>query len=117
MVREFGSYSESYRCGDSLGLCGGSSHRGHRAFSHVYKLDCSRLSELFLDTLPIKPPRWVTEEQVTMALEHYKISEAAKVHRAIREYANKSTFVKILQSNKAQEKVIELIRQHRAGGA
>ncbi|KDR79395.1 hypothetical protein GALMADRAFT_137237 [Galerina marginata CBS 339.88] len=75
------------------------------------------MDQLFLDTLPIKPPRRVTEEQVTMSLEHYKISEAAKVHRAIREYANKATFVKILQSNKAQDKVIELIRQHRAGGA
>jgi len=73
------------------------------------------LDQLFLDTLPVKPPRRVTAEQIEMALESYKTSEAAKVHQAIREYANRATFQQILQSNKAQEKVIELIRKHRAG--
>jgi len=52
-----------------------------------------------------------------MALENYKTWKVVKVHRDIREYANQATFVEILQSNKAQEKVIELIQQHRAGGA
>jgi len=58
------------------------------------------------------PPRRLTVEQVDMALENYKTSDAAKVHRQIREYANKTTFARILQSNNAQEKVIELIQEH-----
>jgi hypothetical protein len=75
------------------------------------------MDQLFLDTLPIKPPRRLTVEQVNMALDNYKNSEATKVHRDVREYANEATFGKILQSNNAQEKVIELIQQHRAGDA
>lgn len=75
------------------------------------------MDQLFLDTLPIKPPRYLTMEQVDIALEGYKASEAANVHRDIREYANRATFGKILQSDNAQEKVIALIRQHRAAGA
>lgn len=74
------------------------------------------MDQLFLNTLPIKPPRRLTMDQVEMALEDYKNSEVAKVHREIREYANQATFAKILQSNKAQEKVINLIKQHRSGG-
>jgi len=50
-----------------------------------------------------------------MALESYKTPEAAKVHQAIREYANRATFQQILKFNKAQEKVIELIQHHLAG--
>jgi len=75
------------------------------------------LDQLFLDTLPIKPPRYVSTDQIEMALEGYKVSEATKVHRAIREYANKTTFPQILQANNAQEKVIELVHKHLAGGA
>jgi len=75
------------------------------------------LDQLFLDTLPIKPPRYVSSDQIEMALEGYKVSEATKVHRAIREYANKATFPQILQANNAQEKVIELVHEHLAGGA
>ncbi|KAJ7891724.1 hypothetical protein B0H14DRAFT_2688057 [Mycena olivaceomarginata] len=47
-----------------------------------------------------------------MALENYKNTEAGKIHRDIRTYANEATFTQICQSNKAQEKVIELIRKH-----
>lgn len=75
------------------------------------------MDQLFLDTLSIKPPLRLTTEQINMALENYKTWKVVKVHRDIREYANQATFVEILQSNKAQEKVIELIQQHRAGGA
>jgi len=75
------------------------------------------MDQLFLDTLPVKPPRYLTVEQVDMALENYKTSEAAKVHRDIRAYVDQATWRNILQSNKAQEKVIELIQQHRAGVA
>ena len=71
------------------------------------------MDQLFLDTLPIKPPRLLSADQIDMALENYKNSEAREVHRQIREYAKKSSFVQILQSNNAQQKVIELIRQHR----
>jgi len=75
------------------------------------------MDQLFLDTLPVKPPRYLNMEQVDMALENYKNTEAAKVHRDIRGYVDQATWGNILQSNKAQEKVIELIRQHRAGVA
>ncbi|TFK35636.1 hypothetical protein BDQ12DRAFT_737515 [Crucibulum laeve] len=70
------------------------------------------MDQLFLDTLPIKPPRRLTEEQVEMALENYTASDAALVHREIREYANKTTFSRILRSNNAQEKVRELIGKY-----
>jgi len=71
------------------------------------------MDQLFLDTLPLKPPRLLSADQIDMALENYKQSEARKVHYQIREYAKKATFGKILQSNNAQLKVIDLIRQHR----
>jgi hypothetical protein len=72
------------------------------------------MDQLFLITLPLKPPRVLTDDQIDVALEDYKNSEAIKVHRAIREYANKATFGEILRANNAQQKVIELIQQHRA---
>jgi len=75
------------------------------------------MDTLFLNTLPIKPPRHLTMKQIDIALENYKDSKAAKVHQAIRDYANKATFETILQSDKAQDRVIELIKQHRAGDA
>ena len=71
------------------------------------------MDQLFLDTIPIKPPRCLTADQVDTALEHYTTLEAARVHQAVREYANGATWGKILQANSAQEKVIELIRRHR----
>lgn len=71
------------------------------------------MDQLFLDTLPLKPPRLLTTDQIDMALENYKQSEAQKVHYEIREYAKKTTFGRILKSNNAQQKVIELIRRHR----
>jgi len=73
------------------------------------------MDQLFLNTLPLKPPRLLTNEQIDAALEDYKNTEGYKVHRAIREYVNKSTFGDILKSNNAQEKMIELIRHHRPG--
>jgi hypothetical protein len=75
------------------------------------------MDQLFLNTLPLKPPRFLTTDQIDAALEDYKNSEAVEVHRAIREYANQATFSKILRANDAQQKVIELIKQHRAKGA
>jgi hypothetical protein len=73
------------------------------------------MDHLFLGTLHIKPPRRLTADQVDMALENYKTSDSARVHQAIREYANRVTWGRISQSNNAQEKVIELINQHRGG--
>ena len=72
------------------------------------------MDQLFLDTLPLKPPRLLTVEQIDMALESYINTEARKVHRQIREYVTKSTITQILRSNNAQQMVIDLIRQHRA---
>jgi hypothetical protein len=48
-------------------------------------------------------------EQVDAALESSKNLDARKVHRQIREYVKKSTFTQILQSNNAQQKVLDLI--------
>jgi hypothetical protein len=49
------------------------------------------MDQLFLVTLSIKPPRHLTADQVDMALENYKTWEAARVHQAVREYANGAT--------------------------
>jgi hypothetical protein len=75
------------------------------------------MDQLFLNILPLKPPRLLTKEQIYAALEDYKNSEAAEVHRAIREYVNQATWGKILQADNAEQKVIELVKQHRAKGA
>ena len=75
------------------------------------------MDQLFLNILPLKPPRFLTEEHIDAALEDYKNSEAIKVHRAIREYVNEATFGEILRANNAQQKVIDLIKLHRAKNA
>jgi hypothetical protein len=72
------------------------------------------MEQLFLCTLPIRSSRLLSE-QIEMAVENYKTSGAPEVHRQIRGYVKKSTFVQILQLNNAQERVIDLIRQNRAG--
>ncbi|KAJ7133050.1 hypothetical protein C8R44DRAFT_771819 [Mycena epipterygia] len=70
------------------------------------------MDQLFLVALAFKRPRPLTQADIDMALESYKASYAAKVHREIRKYANKATFAQILQSNKAEEKVKELIKEY-----
>jgi hypothetical protein len=75
------------------------------------------LDQLFLDTLHLKPPRLLNAEQIDMALENYKTSEVQQVHCKIREYVKQSTFGQIVKSGNAQQKVIELIRQHRVDTA
>jgi hypothetical protein len=57
--------------------------------------------------------RRLTAEDINLAIENYTNSLAAVVHREIRSYANKATFVQICRSNNAEEKVKELIEQHR----
>ncbi|KAJ7938712.1 hypothetical protein B0H13DRAFT_1851301 [Mycena leptocephala] len=66
------------------------------------------MDQLFLVALAFKRPRSLTQADIDMALESYKTSDAAKVHREIRSYANKATFAQILQSNKAEEKILSL---------
>lgn len=73
------------------------------------------MDHLFFDTLPLNPPRLLSMEQVDAALESYKTLDAQKVHRQIREYVKESTFAQILQSNNAQQKVIDLIHDHQMG--
>jgi hypothetical protein len=70
------------------------------------------MEQLFLVVLSIRPPRALSEADIDLALENYKNSEIAQVHREIRQYANKTTWAEILQSNKAEEKVKELISRY-----
>jgi hypothetical protein len=46
-----------------------------------------------------------------MALDSYKTSRAPSIHDQIRDYAQQSTFMQILKSNNAQQKVIEMIQK------
>ena len=75
------------------------------------------MDQILLNILPLKPPRLLTAEQIDVALEDYKNSEAVQVHGAIREYVNQATFGEILRANNAQQKEIELVKQHRAKDA
>ena len=78
------------------------------------------MDQLFLDILPQKPPRRLSADLIDMALDSYKTSSAESIHDQIREYAKQSTFMRILQSNNAQQKVVEIIRKEspllQAGG-
>ncbi|KAF7335121.1 G domain-containing protein [Mycena venus] len=69
------------------------------------------MDHLFLVVL-LNPPRPLTEEDINEAVEKYKQSHMAKVHREIRQYVNKASFPDILQSNKAEEKVKTLIKEY-----
>ncbi|KAF8815629.1 hypothetical protein BYT27DRAFT_7192709 [Phlegmacium glaucopus] len=70
------------------------------------------MERLFLNTLHLTRPFSLTQDHIDAAIEDYKDSEAIKVHRAIRQYANKTTFLEILKSNIAEKKVIELIQEY-----
>jgi hypothetical protein len=74
------------------------------------------MDQLFLNTLALKPPHLLSKDQVDIAVDSYKSSEAQRVHRQIRDYANRSTFPQILKSNNAQEEVKRLIRQYSSLG-
>ncbi|KAJ7838559.1 hypothetical protein B0H13DRAFT_2367320 [Mycena leptocephala] len=73
------------------------------------------LDQLFL-IVPIQPPRLLTNEHLDIAVETYKNTDAVQVHDEIRRYATQASFAQIFQSNKAQERVIQLIQEHRADG-
>ncbi|KAF7981461.1 hypothetical protein HWV62_33489 [Athelia sp. TMB] len=70
---------------------------------------------LFLQILPDKPPRRLTPQHIDNALEAYKATHAQEVHRQIREYADTSSFAKVLAANNAQDQIETLIRQYRSG--
>jgi len=77
-----------------------------------YIIDLTLVMDQLFIIVPVRPPRLVTREHIDMALENYKNSDAAIVHREIRKYATKTTFAQICRSNNAQGKVIELIKQY-----
>ncbi|KAF7358332.1 G domain-containing protein [Mycena venus] len=77
-----------------------------------YIVDLTLVMDQLFILVPMKPPRRVTREHIDMALESYKNADAAVVHREIRKYATQASFAQICQSNKAQDKVLEIIKQH-----
>jgi hypothetical protein len=70
------------------------------------------MDQLFLVTLAFKSPRTLVQADIDVALESFKASYTASIHREIRGYANKATFMQILRSNNAEEKVKELIKRY-----
>lgn len=72
------------------------------------------MDSLFLNILPLKPPRRLTWELVDDTLEEYRITRMPEVHRQIREYASASSFAQTLAADNAQEKIVALIRQYRS---
>ncbi|KAK7063391.1 G domain-containing protein [Favolaschia claudopus] len=70
------------------------------------------MDHLFLKTLNLPPPRRLTQEDIDSAVESYKNSSAATVHKEVRMYANQTTIAQIVRSNIAEEKVKELINLH-----
>ncbi|KAK7026319.1 G domain-containing protein [Favolaschia claudopus] len=67
------------------------------------------MDHLFLETLDLPPPRHLTQAHIDSAVESYQKSSAWKVHNELRMYANSMTFAQIVQSNRAEEKVQEII--------
>ncbi|KAJ7271765.1 hypothetical protein C8J57DRAFT_1507677 [Mycena rebaudengoi] len=67
---------------------------------------------LFLAVLSMNPPRGLTKKDIDEAVQKYQHAHMARVHREIRQYVNRATFPVILQSNKAEVKVKELIKEY-----
>ncbi|KZP26940.1 hypothetical protein FIBSPDRAFT_854283 [Athelia psychrophila] len=72
------------------------------------------MDSLFLNILPLKPPRRLTWETVDDTLEEYKITRMPEVHRQIREYVNASSFAQTLAADNADKKIVALIQQYRS---
>lgn len=70
------------------------------------------MDHLFLATLALDPPRRLTLAHIDNAVETYKQSSAARVHTELRKYANHATLKQVVQFNKAEEKVKELIGRY-----
>jgi len=71
------------------------------------------LDQLFMIVLALDLPNLLTQTEIDVALDKYTSSAVNIVHAEIREYCNEATFGKICRSNKAEEKIIELIENHR----
>lgn len=70
------------------------------------------MDHLFLATLALDPPRRLTLAHIDNAVETYRQSSAARVHTELRKYANHATLKQVVQFNKAEEKVKELIGRY-----
>ncbi|KAJ7231612.1 hypothetical protein C8J57DRAFT_1250975 [Mycena rebaudengoi] len=70
------------------------------------------LDQLFVIVLALGPPILLTQTEINTALDKYTSGVANTVHKEIREYCNDSTFTKMCCSNKAEEKITELIDNH-----
>ncbi|KAJ7059137.1 hypothetical protein C8F01DRAFT_274120 [Mycena amicta] len=70
------------------------------------------LNELFLQLLPIRPPRTITPEAIENALEAYANSQLGTIHREIREYVRGADWAVLVKSNAAEKKVQELILEY-----
>ncbi|KAF7373074.1 hypothetical protein MSAN_00515100 [Mycena sanguinolenta] len=73
------------------------------------------LDQLFEIVLALDPPNLPTQTEIDVALDKYTSESGAAniVHTEIRKYCNDATFSKICRSNKAEEKITELIEKHR----
>ncbi|KZP15282.1 hypothetical protein FIBSPDRAFT_85236 [Athelia psychrophila] len=72
------------------------------------------MDSLFLNILPMQPPRRLTWETVHDTLEEYKTTRMPDVHRQIREYASASSFAQTLAADNADKKIVALIEQYRS---
>ncbi|KAJ7212647.1 hypothetical protein GGX14DRAFT_446771 [Mycena pura] len=64
------------------------------------------LHQLFLVVISIRPLRPLTDADIDMALDNYKVGDMGMVHHEIRQYVRDTN---ILQSNAAETKVKELV--------
>ncbi|KAF8212926.1 hypothetical protein K438DRAFT_1957510 [Mycena galopus ATCC 62051] len=71
------------------------------------------LDQLFVIVLALDPPNLLAQTDLEAALDKYTSSAVNTVHDEIREYCNEATFGKFCRSNKAEEKITELIGKHR----
>ncbi|KAJ6455170.1 hypothetical protein C8R45DRAFT_1222596 [Mycena sanguinolenta] len=72
------------------------------------------LDQLFVIVLALGPGNLLTQTEIDAALKKYGSDAVNTVHAEIRKYCNKATFGQIRRSNKAEEKITELIEAHRA---
>ncbi|KAF7373082.1 G domain-containing protein [Mycena sanguinolenta] len=71
------------------------------------------LDQLFVIVLALGPPKLLTQTEIDEALNKYTSDAMNTVHAEIRDYCNEATFSQICRSNRAEERIKELIRNHR----
>ncbi|KAF7333938.1 G domain-containing protein [Mycena sanguinolenta] len=71
------------------------------------------LDQLFVIVSALPPANLLTHTEIDAALGKYTADAVNSVHAEIRKYCNEATFGKICRSNKAEEKITELIEKHR----